>query len=165
MVVLTRTLQRNRVRRVVGLGTNHQYMRGDGFGDWLKGAFKKVVGFVKPILAPVLGIAKNVLLPSAMQAITTGDKSQLKKGLINTFKQAMPGIMDRTSQQVFKEAENLPESVKQYVPVTQLQDLSKFGQDVINKKVQEIKGEGVKRKKREKKLDKLVRGSGLLNYK
>lgn len=165
MVVLTRTVRRDRVRRVVGLGTNRLILRGDGLWDWIKGAAKKVFGFVKPILSPVLGIAKDVLLPSALQTISTGDKSHLKKGLLGTFKQAMPGIMDRTSQQIFKEAEKLPSSVQQYIPTTALQDLSQFGQELANKKIQDIRGEGIKKKKRERKLDQLIRGSGLLNYK
>ena len=163
MVVLTRTVRRDRVRRVVGLGTNRHYLRGDGLWDWVKGAAKKVFGFVKPILSPVLGIAKDVLLPSALQTFSTGDKSHLKKGLIGTFKQAMPGVMSRASDQIFKEAERLP--FQQYIPTTALQDLSQFGQELANKKIQDIKGDGVGRKKRQRKLDKLIQGSGLLNYK
>lgn len=166
MVYLTRLDHARRARRLMVSGSNIHYMQGAGILDWLGSAASGIMNFVKLIIAPVANLAKDILLPSAVTAIQTGDMSQLKKGLVNTVKAAAPTVLEHTQKQALKAVEDhAPSAVKEVLPADTLASLASLLTNMANKKVQEIEGEGIKKRGRRRKIDKLVSGSGLLKYK
>lgn len=157
---------RQAISRSYVSGNGIPMIHGDGVLDILKSIGSTIWGIAKPILSPVLGIAKNTLLPAITGAISSGSTDGLKEAALSTFKQAMPGIMDRASTVALdklKSVEALPDSVKEQL-LPALGELSKAGQAKANKYIEDM-GDGMRKKRSgRKKIDKLVSGSGLFKY-
>jgi len=154
--------RRRVIHRTVG-GSNRKYM-GDGFFDWIKGAISKVLPILRPILAPVLGIAKQTLLPAAIGALESGSTAGLKQAAIQTFKQAAPGILERGTQAGLEQLQKvIPKEYGQYVQQP-LKSIADSAVNMANDRIQQIQEGSGMTKKRKKKIDKLVSGSGLLKY-
>lgn len=159
MVFLTAPLVQKHIRRQYIRGSGVRYITGDGIFDWIKLAARKIL----PILKPVLGIAAKTMLPAAVQAIEQKSFDPLKAGLKSTIKQAVPGALSQASDQLLQ-------GFNRFMPALtpMLSTASQAAQNFAN---DQISGLGMHRgkvprgaKKRQKEIDALIKGSGLMIY-
>lgn len=139
---------------------------GDGILDWVKGAAGKVWDFVKGIFAPTVEKASTSLLPALTAAAANGtlNLDTLKSAGLNFFKENAADTLARAGKEIVNRTEEyIPEKYRGYVKPMLEKGIDKATQ-LADEKIKAMEGDGLRKRRRKKQIDKLVSGAGIFRY-